>query len=298
MRRDLAVRSLSFAVVALALASLAGAQPAPPASPGPGGKPPGPGGPGEKARPGAVVELALQATVAAAVDSLPKPLKGFYKEHRAEIPSQGLEPEFPPRAADRRFLVDRLLPFPFSELPRSEAALKAKYGAKAEGIGRLPWLLQESYARLVEAMRARDKQRILAESDVLASLVVDLHTVLNLTENFDGQKTGQHGLYARLVEKLPQAINSLKLSPDAANYLDDPKEYVFSMLAATYVWLDNTLYLEELARRGKPGYGEIYFEDLARRVGPILRERLSRAAEDAGSYWYTAWTVAGRPELK
>jgi hypothetical protein len=92
--------------------------------------------------------------------------------------------------------------------------------------------------------------------------------------------------------------HELRLSPDAANYLDDPKEYVFSMMVGTYVWLDNTLYLEDLAHRGKPGYGDIYFEDLARKVGPILRERLARAAEDAGSYWYTAWTVAGRPELR
>jgi hypothetical protein len=37
---------------------------------------------------------------------------------------------------------------------------------------------------------------------------------------------------------------------------------------------------------------------LARRLGPILRERLSSAAEDAGSYWYTAWTAAGRPALR
>jgi hypothetical protein len=90
----------------------------------------------------------------------------------------------------------------------------------------------------------------------------------------------------------------LKVSPDAAVYLDDPNEYVFSMMTSTYVWLDNTLYLEDLARRGKPGYGDIYLEDLAKRVGPYVKERLSRAAEDTGSYWYTAWTVAGRPELK
>ena len=134
---------------------------------------------------------------------------------------------------------------------------------------------------------------------MIAALMIDLHTVVNLTDNFDGQKTGQHGLYVRYTEKLPQAPGAqLKLSPDAARYLDEPKDYVFSMLAGTYVWLDNVLYLEELAKRGKPGYGDIYFEDLARRSRPILRERLSRAAEDAGSYWYTAWTVAGRPELQ
>ena len=183
--------------------------------------------------------------------------------------------------------------------PTPRPAVAAKYGDKAAGIGRLPWLVQESYARLVEAMKASDKQRILRESDTIAGLMVDLHTAVNLTENFDGQKTGQHGLSVRLTDKLPQALGpKLKLSPDAARYLDAPKDYVFEVIVASYVWLDNMLYLEELAKRGKAGYGEIYFEDLARRLGPIVRERLSRAAEDAGSYWYTAWTDAGRPELK
>jgi hypothetical protein len=281
MARSRTVRVCQAVVAGLFLAGGANAQPA-----------------GDKARE-RIVELAHQVVVAAAIDTLPKPLKGFYKDHRAEMPSLALEPEFPVRGPERRFMVDRLLPFPFRDLPRTEAEIKTRFGDKADGIGRLPWLIQESYARLADAMKAGDKEKILAESDVLAGLVVDMHSALNLTENYDGQKTGQHGLWVRLVEKLPQAVGrDLKVSPDAANYLDNPKEYVFSMMLGTYVWLDNTLYLEELARRGKSGYGDPYFEDLAGKVGPILRERLSRAAEDAGSYWYTAWTVAGRPDLK
>jgi len=247
-----------------------------------------------------MIELAHQVVAAAAIDTLPKQLKAFYKTHRAEMPSLALEPEFPVRGPERRFLVDRLLPFPFSELPHTEAALQAKYGEKAQGVGRLPWLVQESYARLVDAMKTPDKEKLLAESDVLAGLIVDLRSPLNLTDNYDGQRTGQHGLWVRVVEKLPQALGKdLKLSPDAANYLDNPKEYVFSIMLASYVWVDNILYLEELAHRGMAGYGDPYYEDLARRVGPILRQQvLSPAAQDAGSYWYTAWTVAGRPELK
>ncbi len=253
--------------------------------------------PAEKPR-AAALEIAQQKAEEAAVDTLPKQLKAYYKAHRAEMPALATEPQFPPRSPERRFMVDRLLPFPFAELPRSEAALKAKYGEQAAGVGRLPWLIQESYARLVEAMKAQDKGKILAESDTLAGLVVDMHTVVNLTDNFDGQKSGQHGLYVRYADKVLQYARDLKLSPDAARYLDNPNEYVFSMMLSTYVWLDNVLYLDELAKRGKPGYGEIYFEDFAHRVGPILRDRLSRAAEDIGSYWYTAWTVAGRPELR
>jgi hypothetical protein len=288
MTRHSAVRALLAGFAVLSLAAAAAAQPGPP-----GGRPRGPEG---RER---VLELAHQVVATAAIDTLPKPLKAFYKTHKTEMPSLALEPEFPPRGPERRFMVDRLMPFPFTDLPRSEATLKAKFGEKAEGIGRLPWLLQESYARLVEAMKAGDKEKILQESDVLTGLVVDLRSPLNLTENYDGQKTGQHGLWVRLEEKLPQALGGdLKASPDAARYLDNPKEYVFSMMESTYVWLDNVLYLESLVRRGKTGYGDPYFEDLAHRVGPLLREHLSRAAEDAGSYWYTAWTVAGRPALK
>jgi hypothetical protein len=282
MKSRRAVRVPVIAALALAAAGGAVAQPA------------GPEKPRER-----IVELAHQVTALAAIDSLPKQLKAFYKAHRTEMPSLALEPEFPVRGPERRFMVDRLLPFPFRELPHSEAQIKAKYGEKADGIGRLPWLVQESYARLVENMKAGDKEKILAESDVLAGLMVDLHSPLNLTENYDGQKTGQNGLWVRIAEKLPQAMGKdLKASPDAANYLDNPKEYVFSIMLGTYVWIDNVLYLEELAKRGQAGYGDPYFEDLARRVGPILQMHLGRAAEDAGSYWYTAWTVAGRPDLK
>jgi hypothetical protein len=289
MKRHTVVAA-QLAAVVLSLAAVSAAQP-----PGrrPGGSRQGP--PGRER----ILELAHQVVTAEAIDTLPKQLKSFYKAHRMEMPSLALEPTFPPRGPDRRFMVDRLLPYPFRELPRTEAGLKAKFGEKAEGIGRLPWLVQESYARLVDDFKAGDKDKILNESDMLAGLAVDLNSPLNLTENYDGQKTGQHGLWVRIEEKLPQAMDKdLKVSPDAAVYLDDPKEYVFDVIEGTYVWVDNVLYLDDLSKRGKVGYGDPYFEDLTRRVGPVLRDRLSHATQDAGSYWYTAWTVAGRPALK
>jgi hypothetical protein len=166
-------------------------------------------------------------------------------------------------------------------------------------VGRLPWLIHEAYARLVDAFKSGDKAKILEESDTLARLVAEMHNPLALSDNADGQKTGQHGLWLRFSQKLAEAMErKLELNPGAAVYLDDPKEYVFSLLNATYVWVDNVLYLEELARRGKGGYTEAYYDDLIRRAGPVLRERLSRAAEAVGSYWYTAWTTAGRPDVK
>ncbi len=242
--------------------------------------------------------VAHRLVTSKAIDTLPRRVKSFYKQHRLEIPSLGPEAEFSEEGLDRRFAVDRVLPFPFADLPRVEADLSSRFGEPAADLGRLPWLIQESYSRLVEAFVSRDKGRILVESDILSGLVTDLHNPLALTDNADGQKTDQHGLWIRFGTRLPEAMEKrLKLKPDAAHFLDEPEEHVFSMVNRNYVWIDNLLYREELARRGLGGYTEIYYSALEDRVSDLIKARLSRAATEAGSYWYTAWTKAGRPKL-
>lgn len=234
-----------------------------------------------------------------AIETLPKGMKSYYKAHKLEIPSLSAEATNAEDAPERRFMADRIVPFPFTDLPRTEAALQERSAEEAGKIGRLPWLIQDAYAALVEAFRSGDKARILAASDTLGGYVADMSNPLALADNSDGQKTGQHGLWARFTSKLPEAMDKrLKLGAEAARFLDDPKGHVFSMAAAAYIWLDNLLYEEDLARRGQSGYGELYYESLERRAGALLRARLDQAATDVGSYWFTAWTAAGRPELK
>jgi hypothetical protein len=234
-----------------------------------------------------------------AIDTLPKGMKAYYKTHKLEIPSLSAEGSNAEDTPERRFMADRVGPFPFADLPRTEADLKARFPEEAARMGRLPWLIQESYARLVEAFRSGDKTRILAESDTLGGYVADMSNPLALSDNSDGQKTDQHGLWMRFGTRLPEAMDKrLKLGAEAARFLDDPKGHVFSMATASYVWLDNLLYEEGLARRGQSGYTELYYESLERRAGGLLRDRLDQAATDVGSYWFTAWTAAGRPELK
>jgi hypothetical protein len=251
-------------------------------------------GPAQAWGPGAHARITTEA-----IETLPKGMKAYYKAHKLEIPSLSPEAEIAEDAPERRFTADRLVPFPFSELPRTEAALKEKYADEATKIGRLPWLIQDSYAKLVEAFRSGDKTRILAASDTLGLYVADMSNPLALSDNWDGQKTGQHGLWVRFTTKLPEAMDKrLHIGAEAARFLDDPKGQVFAMAAGSYIWLDNLLYQEELAKRGQSGYGELYYESFERRAGALLKSRLEEAATDVGSYWFTAWTAAGRPELK
>jgi hypothetical protein len=244
--------------------------------------------------------LIHQRVTTEAIDTLPKGLKPFYKAHKLEIPSLSLdEPAATDESTDRRFAMDRLVAFPFLDLPHTEEALKSKFPDQAAKVGRLPWLIEESYAHLVEAFRSGDKGKILAESDTLAGYVADIHNPLAVTDNADGQKTGQHGLWVRFGVKLPEAMDKkLNFGGQPAKLIDDPRQYVFGMATQAYIWVDNLLYLEDLAKRGQSGYTALYYDAFADKVAPLLKERLSEATTDVGSYWYTAWTAAGRPELK
>jgi hypothetical protein len=76
----------------------------------------------------------------------------------------------------------------------------------------------------------------------------------------------------RFSTKLSEAMDKkLNFGGETARLIDDPKGYVFSMITQTYIWLDNLLYLEELAKRGQSGYTELYYETLARKVGPAAQ---------------------------
>lgn len=232
-----------------------------------------------------------------AIDTLPKAEKKFFEAHRYEMPSLIPDEDPPARPEGRRFALDAFGPYPFKDVPQDEAGLKAK-GDPAV-IGRLPFLLLEAHEKLVAAFKSGDKDQILTAADAVAILAADLNNPLALTENFDGQKTDQPGLSKRFTAQLPESMEGhLKLNPEAARLLENPRDYVMGTMVRNHVWVDNILYADDLAHRGKSGYGGAYFEAFELRAGRLLGEILSDAAADVGSFWYTAWTDAGRPELR
>lgn len=232
-----------------------------------------------------------------AIDTLPKGEKKFFEDHKYELPSLTPDEDPPARPDGRRFAVDLLGSFPFADIPRDESGIKAK--ADPARVGRLPFLLLEAHAQLVEAFKSGDKERVLKAADAVAILAADLNNPLALSENFDGTKTGQPGLAKRFGSQLAESMEGrLKVNPEAARLLDDPREYVFGSLVRNHIWVDNILYADDLAHRGKSAYAAPYFEAFELRAGRLLGDVLSDAAADVGSFWYTAWTAAGRPELK
>ena len=128
------------------------------------------------------------------------------------------------------------------------------------------------------------------------ALLAPLHAARKRMNEADRE---QAGLAKRFGTQLPEAMEGrLKVNPEAARLLDDPTDYVFGSLPRVHIQVDNILFADALAHRGKSSYGGPYFEAFELRAGRLLGEVLSEAASDVGSFWYTAWTAAGRPELK
>ena len=144
-----------------------------------------------------------------AIDTLPKGEKKFFEDHRFEMPSLIPDEDPPVRPEGRRFAIDLLGAFPFSDLPRDEAGVKAKTDPRL--VGRLPFLLLEAHARLVQAFKSGDKNQILEAADAVAILAADLNNPLALSENFDGQKTDQPGLRIFLAAMVYWKARSLRI---------------------------------------------------------------------------------------
>jgi hypothetical protein len=235
-----------------------------------------------------------------AISALPGELRQFFLVHRRELPTLSEEnPASLDEGPERRFAADRFGAYPFPDLPTTEEELIRQNGDSAREAGRLPWLIRASYAHLIESYKKRDKAQVLEAADQLALQLTDLHNPLAVTRNYDGQLSGQPGLWMRVSVRLPEALAAhLDIKPDVAHLIDDPNGYVFDVMRASYVWADNILYEDDLAMRRGGGYGATYFDSLRETLRPLLSARLSAASRTVASYWYSAWLAAGKPSLE
>ena len=231
-----------------------------------------------------------------AIDALPKPLKGFYDNHKVALAEAVSDPS---RFRRSIFEVDRLEPFPFADLPTDRELAVRKYGEETlEEAGDVPWRLIESYRALVEDFRKSDFNSAVTHSEEIAFLVGELYVPLNVSKNGDGDSTGQQGLRERFDSRLMEAFgDKLKVPTLSAVFLDRPAEYAISIPLKSFIFVDNILYFDYLSRKGVQSYDRFYYEGMWLRGQPMTEQLLAGAAQDAASFWYTAWVEARKPEL-
>lgn len=239
-----------------------------------------------------------------AVQTVPPEIRDFFEASRPALVDHVNDPlDWMKRDRYERIrhyiYLDRYGMFPYLKLPHAYKAAIEQYGKGRIGRdGVLPWQVGVYSLKLTEDFRTQRWEAAKLDAATLAFYVTDAHDPLHTTSNYDGQLTAETGLQARFGDLLVDRYSSFFMfRPGDATQINDPTEHAFEAVLEANSWVDRILLADIRARRDRPGYDEDYFDRFYNQVGPTVIQELNGAARDIGSYWYTAWLNAGRPQL-
>ena len=239
-----------------------------------------------------------------AVDTLPYEIRSFFQANRSFFSQHVNDPmnqlDKHPNERQNHFIeLDKYGKFPFEALPRSYKAAIAKYSkSKIDATGLLPWQIGVYSAKLTDDMKAGHWEDAKEDAAFLANYVAEAHDPFNTTENFDGTMSGQRGVNERFNTMLIDRFGSFfPLNPHDASFINDPTDYAFDMCLNAHSNVESILLADRSAKRGQSSYTDEYYDRFYNLAAPQLIRQISDAATDVGSYWYTAWVNAGKPQL-
>lgn len=239
-----------------------------------------------------------------AIDTLPLDIRSFFEANRSALVLHVTDPleseaKTPVERRNHFLYLDKYGRFPFSALPRNYKAAVTKYGkSKLESTGLLPWQIGVYSQKLTEAMKLGHWDEARLDAAILADYVAEAHDPFNTTENFDGHLTLQTGINERFGTTLIDRFSSFfPMRPNDASFISDPTDHAFESCLSAHSWLETILLADRNARLIGKSYDDEYFDRFYNQAAATLIRQLSDAATDVGSYWFTAWTNAGRPQL-
>lgn len=181
--------------------------------------------------------------------------------------------------------------------------------------GVLPYNLEQMLKRLTDAFLERDVKRILRHSADIGHYIADAHVPLHTTANYNGQLTGQDGLHAFWESRLPElfAEENYDFWVGQAQFIEKPNDYFWKMVMDSHSLVDSVIGIERSLRTEFPPDRQLCNEyrnnvmvktqcpDFAtayhERMGDMVESRMQAAIVAVGSAWYTAWVLAGQPDL-
>jgi len=256
-----------------------------------------------------------------AVFCLPPELFGFYKQHIAYITAHAVDADKRRYAVEdegcRHYLdCDRYeRSAPLDTLPMWWNKAAEKYGEdtlKAHGI--VPWHSYHMLHRLTDAFARKDVQAILKLSADIGHYIADAHVPLHACGNYNGQRTGQHGIHGLWESRLPELylLDYDKLA-GTCQYLDQPMVSIWRVVEESFAASDSVLRMEKaLSERFNPDakyswetrgnnlvrtYSQAYCKAYDTLLNGMVERRFRMSMRMVAAFWYTAWINAGQPDL-
>jgi hypothetical protein len=252
-----------------------------------------------------------------AVFTLPPGINQFYKNNIKYISDHAVDPD-KRRYADtaeaaRHYLDVEVYEAHIDSIPFKWDDAVKKYGAvKLNKNGILPWQIQKSYYKLVNAFKDKDSAKILIYSAYLGHYIADAHVPLHTTQNHNGQLTNQLGIHAFWESRLPELFaKRYNYVVGAARYIENPLSEAWKIVKHTHKMVDTVLNFEAKLSARFPAHKKYSYSKRNNQVGKQYSLAYSKAYHDGmdnmverqmrsailsiGSFWYSAWIDAGQP---
>lgn len=181
--------------------------------------------------------------------------------------------------------------------------------------GIVPYHLQQMLRRLTEAFLEKDTKKILRLSADFGHYIADAHVPLHTTQNYNGQLTGQDGIHAFWESRIPElfADETYDFWVGRAELIEKPEEYFWNIVLTSHSLVDSVLGIERELRRSFPSDRQDCYEmrgsnqlktpceefaaAYSKRLNGMVEDRMRASILSVGSAWYTAWVLAGQPDL-
>ena len=256
-----------------------------------------------------------------AVFSLPPEMLVFYKPNIEYLSTHATDADkrryIIPEEGPRHYIdIDHYGQAPFTALPRSWEEALLKYTADTlQTYGILPWYLTKMIARLTQAFKDKDADRIMRISADIGHYAGDAHVPLHACSNHNGQLTGQQGIHGLWESRIPElmADRTFHYFSAKACYIKDINTYTWQIVLESAAAADTVLQQEKLVserfssgrkfayekRNGKliRNYATAYAKAYHGALGDMVERRMRAAISATANYWYTAWVNAGMPML-
>jgi hypothetical protein len=169
-----------------------------------------------------------------------------------------------------------------------------------EGI--LPWATEETYHKLINAFKEKDKQKILLYASDLAHYVGDGHQPLHATVNYNGQLTDQKGVHFRYeIEMLDNYLPVIEKSYEyhTPYYLTSIPDYIFDYIVEANDYVETILFADNFASKKTDGkFDKEYYRLFWFKTKYVTQNEINAAALSLSSLIYSAWVDAGKPVLE
>ncbi len=208
-----------------------------------------------------------------------------------------------PDEPQRHFIdIDFYSEFLNGNMIKSKETLKAIYGDSiVTKMGLLPWATSETFDKLVNAFKEKDREKILLYASDLAHYVGDGHQPLHATMNYNGQLTNQKGIHFRYeIEMFNRHLNEIEasLTKEKVSELKTPlSDIIFDYISESNFEVDIILSADRYATKYNQKDENKYYELLWFRTRHLTIDKINRASLKLASMIYTAWINAGKPDL-